>query len=479
MANVEAQLLSRIIRKGCLNKVIEWGIQLEDFKTPQYNGLFYIMMSTYRAAETRGSVIGRHSMKEIDPGFKLCDDKKVSVEALCHAVRSNRVKIESSAILAEAQEAIESNHTDTLTKLRKDLDILIDLGHGSRHDLSFSSAINEIVDRYELAKKGIPLSGVTWPWTVLNTETGGIMNDDYIIFYGRPKQKKSFMLSYMVSHLFKERLRVLVYTKEMTPFNIFMRIAACIAGLPYQEFRTGKLSREEYYDLLEIQKISNELDKKNNLWCLSGRDTPGRKGDTIPWLQAKIEKYKPDVVCIDGLYLMSPTTKGLRDHSRVEEISNDCREMILATGVPVVATTQANRKAAGHKEANTEDIGHTDAIGRDATVLFRVISDDVISADGKVTSTVILATAGSREFKMEGLRVGGVPAVDFGFKSCITSNELETAKKKEEKIVSEEEEAKKMMSGKKRSKKGVPAEMTREATEAKAIMNAHIKRMQS
>jgi len=98
--------------------------------------------------------------------------------------------------------------------------------------------------------------------------------------------------------------------------------------------------------------------------------------------------------------------------------------MVLDTGIPVIATAQANRHAAGHNSANLDEIAHSDAIGQDATAAFRVINE-------KQTPTIILATAGSREFKMDGFRINAIPASDFSYHSLVTMKELEKAKEKD------------------------------------------------
>lgn len=255
---------------------------------------------------------------------------------------------------------------------------------------------------------------------------------------------KSWVLSYLIAHFYHTLgLRVLVYTKEMTPKNIYRRIAACIGKLPYQEMRFGKMNKYEKDALLDIRDMAQELKHKDNMWCLSGKDTPGGgSGDTISWLTTKVQKYKPQVVLIDGLYLMSTGKTNQKDNIRVQTISRECRQMVLDTGIPVVATAQANRQAAGHMTANLDEIAYSDAIGQDATAAFRVINE-------KQTPTIILATAGSREFSMDGFRIHAVPAETFEFHSVITEKELQKAKEKDVDTDDQETEKKKRTPAKK------------------------------
>ena len=47
--------------------------------------------------------------------------------------------------------------------------------------------------------------------------------------------------------------------------------------------------------------------------------------------------------------------------------------MVLGSGVPVAATMQANRKAAGHTDANLDEIAYSDSLAQDCTAAIRTI----------------------------------------------------------------------------------------------------------
>src|ERR1019366_4995900 len=100
---------------------------------------------------------------------------------------------------------------------------------------------------------------------------------------------------------------VLIYTKEMPAWQLFRRVAACVAHLPYNEFRLGKLTvgDEERFNQL-IKMVADQAQAtygQHNITCISGKDAPAGQ-DSMSWVRSKIEKYKPDIAFIDGLYLM-------------------------------------------------------------------------------------------------------------------------------------------------------------------------------
>jgi hypothetical protein len=114
-------------------------------------------------------------------------------------------------------------------------------------------------------------------------------------------------------------------------------------------------------------------------------------------------------------------------------ISRDLRQMVLSTGVPVIATMQANRKAAGHNDANLDEIAYSDALAQDATMAARVIND-------KVSPTISVVIGGSREFKLHGFRINAVPARDFSYHSELTEKDIEKAKEGDQSEVEKKKE---------------------------------------
>lgn len=419
---MEAQLISRILRRGELKQVIDWGITLDDFLTDEPRHIFSSLVAWLSVPSNKGGQIGHEAAGQLFPFLELCDDDYTPTEVLCTEVRKNRLRIEVRSTVQRMLETLDTDPMESASIGDRQLKSLMELGYSKVTDIKFSAALDRAIARMELIESGVDLSVAKWPWEPLNEATLGLQPDDYIVYYGRPKNKKTWMLAYHVAHTYEQGKRPLIYTKEMHPDNIHMRVAACIARIPYQLFRLGGLQGSERKRLYELRDMVRDLHSSEDIICLSGRDAPGGK-DTVEWLQAKIEKYDPDVVFIDGMYLMSDGTsvKTQKDNIRVQNISRGIRQMVLSTGKPAVCTLQANRQAAKNQTAELDEIAFTDAIGMDATVIIRVISD-------KTTPTAALVLGGSREFSLHGLRVWAEPATNFQFKEEMTEKEIAKAK---------------------------------------------------
>jgi len=421
------QLLSRIIRTGCIAEVVEWGINQEDFRTSEGRGFFLHIVGYWRANATAGSVPGPSMILHQYPTFTLCDDPSMTTSALCAEVRKNRMITASKEYIQEYIQDMDIDPYSAIGRVASRMAELQSLGVRTR-DLRFSDAVDDMWQRYQSVKHGYGSTRLLWPWKPINDATLGIQDDDYIVLYGRPKSKKSFVLAEMAANAYNQGKSVLVYTKEMPDWQLFRRVGACIARLPYDELRLGTLdpyseSRfEELYHFVKQQ--ARATDGRHQIVCISGQEAP--EGiDSMRWVRSKIEKYRPDIVFIDGLYLMSADVKTGKDHERVASISRAARQTVLETKIPLVATMQANRSAAKHNNAELDEIAFSDAIGQDATAAIRVINEK--NLDGPPTAALVFA--GSREFQMYGIRINALPCTDFSFHSEMS--ERDTLKAKE------------------------------------------------
>lgn len=424
MASMELQLISRIIRKGHLKQVLDWGITLDDFLTDEGKHYFSHMLRYLQDPDSRGGQPGIYAFAQLYPNFEVVDDDITPTDAICKEVRKKRLVIDARTIIDRISDVVDTDPIEAATQARRVADSIIELGYSKKTDVRFGDSLAKTLDKYDQLAQGIDLSAGQWPWAPIQEETLGIQKDDYVVYYGRPKSMKSWVLAYHASKAFDDGKKPLIYTKEMHPDNIFMRIAACMARLPYREFRQARLTPQELARVTDLKEMLKEMEARDMV-CLSGRDAPGGK-DTVEWLHAKIEKHKPDIVFIDGIYLMTDSQGGPRqkDHEKVRNISRGLRQMVLSTGIPLVSTIQANRQAAKNNDSNLDEVAFSDSVGQDATVIARVINE-------KTTPTIALVIGGSREFSLHGFRIHGVPATNFEFKEIMSEKEIGKAKEKD------------------------------------------------
>lgn len=425
MASAEMQLVCKVISEGTLKQALEWGVTEEDFLTLEARSIFRQMLAIYSNPATMGSVIGPGLAADRFPQLNLAVvDPGVTIDHLCSEIRNRRKAKELKDGYQKAIELADYDPDQATIFMRSTLERVESLSATHASDLHFTQGMEMVRENYNDIKNGMQTGVASWPWAPFQEETMGVQEDDYTIIYGRPKQKKTWVLSYLVSWFISQQKKLVLYTKEMTPINMYRRVAACLAHLPYSELRHGRLAPDAEDCLMQWVDYAKDLEDANMLTVLSGKDVPGR--DTVSWLRGKVEKYRPDIVFVDGLYLMSPENQKLtKENERVSSVSRAARQMILQTHIPLIATMQANRQAAKHERAELDEIAFSDAVSQDLTMGIRVIADKDQAGD---LGTCSLIFTGAREMYFPGMRINAKPAVDFSFHSLLSDRDISAAK---------------------------------------------------
>lgn len=156
---------------------------------------------------------------------------------------------------------------------------------------------------------------------------------------------------------------VLVVTMEMTIEQITRRLAAMQAGINPDYIRKGTLSS---YALRRLKNYIDTMAGAERFRMFSG----GLR-KKVSDVEILVQEYRPDIVFIDGVYMMQSESK--RANSKVEKVSevyDDLKKLTLSQNIPVVVTTQFNR-AAGKKgkDGSLENIAYSDAISTHSSLV--------------------------------------------------------------------------------------------------------------
>ena len=427
--NTEMMLVCKIIQTGKMSDVLEFGITEDDLLTPEAKTIFQRQLAVFQSADSSGSVLGPTMARKVFPNLPWTEvDEHVTVEHLCHEVRKSRLRSLVHVTLNGAVSKLQAEDLDgAMTDLQQMVSQYHRIGVSRNHDTPGYEGLQHSLDTFERRKLGLDPGVCQWAWYGVGEHTGPIYDDDYIVFYGRPKNMKSWCLFFQAADcVFNQDIPVVIYTKEMTKENVYQRLASIATQLPYGPIRMGTLVPDlEKRFKVEMQHLIHKLkmrEKDNLLWVLSGKDMPGR--DTISWFRSKVEKYKPKVAFIDGMYLMTPeNAKLVKPNERLENVSRAARQLILDLKVPLFCTLQANRQAAKHEKGEMDEIAMSDAVSQDCTAAIRTIKDKVRDpATGKNTCSLVVA--GAREWNMSGWRIFAEPSTDFTFIKLLDDNEV-------------------------------------------------------
>lgn len=228
--------------------------------------------------------------------------------------------------------------------------------------------------RYRDCAKGTGARGryIQTPWPTLNRLINFVRPGELFIITARPSIGKTWVLLWLMDFLAKAQVNSFLLSKEMPTASISDRLTAIRYGLDWDKFRAGTLDIQDQVRW----KIKMRNERKHPYTLLvSGEETI--EGTGIEHLYAKVMKAKPQVVAVDGAYLLKMKTLS-RNAGPVEqatETSRALKRLAKVTNTQVFAVIQMNRTAEGKTGIATGNLGTvygSDSWAQDADFLMNV-----------------------------------------------------------------------------------------------------------
>lgn len=231
----------------------------------------------------------------------------------------------------------------------------------------------EIRAFYDRIKSG--QRGIETPWPTINDATLGFWPEDLILFVARVGMGKTWTAVQLAHYAWSTQrpgiergTRVLFITTEVSRMRIGMRFLAYRKKLPYGDFTHGRLSTFKEFD---FYKETEALYSSDGLYIIGG-DFDFK----LESVAAAIETCKPDLVVIDGVYLLR-----VQGQTRTERMANafdEVKRLAKRKKVPIIITTQFNREVKKDiaKTVQVESIALSDVGGWNADLIFGLIQTD-------------------------------------------------------------------------------------------------------
>lgn len=292
----------------------------------------------------------------------------LTLEAIksAHKHLSSREVDEAVAQLSEAMRRIQ----DTTSK---------------EADLDWGSSTSDRYRNYLDLQKIGGIDGYTTPFPTLDEATQGFHDGEFILIVARQGVGKTWLSNVLAHENLKKGLKVLYFTKEMPSKQIARRFDALVYDLPYQDLRRGSLDsfrEKDWRERVGSPSVEGEL-------IIVGEESGG-----VGHVAAKIERYKPDIVYIDGMYLMEDDQRSREQWQRIGNISRDLKRLAKRANIPILATVQFNRNA-DNTSGDAANIAGSD-IAKDADLILGLFQTEDQKLSCRMTLKVLKQREGAR-----------------------------------------------------------------------------------
>ncbi len=228
---------------------------------------------------------------------------------------------------------------------------------------------------YERAKSGE--LGAKTPWKTLNESIVGLIKREVNIFVSRTGVGKTYLMILLARYAHLHGEKVLFICTEMDRVSIATRFFGIDLGFEPREIRRASLSEDDEKEFFDRMR---DYDDKSGFGLLGDDTKP-----TIENIESAILNYKPDIVFIDGVYLVKTSERGDR-HAKVSHVADEMTRISKQRNVCIVGSHQFNRDVDSDDidTASLDKLGITDVVGWNATNVYALFQTIDMKSDNEM-----------------------------------------------------------------------------------------------
>jgi replicative DNA helicase len=354
----EHRLLSKVIRDRTIIPVIEQGIKDDWFVDDDLRAVWKFVRehySNYRVVPTVETVLDNF------PNLKLYNVEE-SIDYLIDTMVKFRRNMLTRNGLQDIMLKMSSNdHEAALNEMSKVVSVVNAQGVVGTTHLDLTNDPDARFDEYENLQNH-NLLGIPTGFEKIDEATAGLQGGQLITVIAPPKTGKSQIALRIANNVHEAGYVPLFQSFEMNNHEQAQRADAMRAHISSARLRRGSLSTAEevrYTKMLsnlKTQKPFHLVDAVNGL--------------TIDSLVAKCEQLTPDILFVDGVYLMLDQVTGEANTPQaLTNITRGLKRVAQKLNIPVIITTQTLLWKMKGGKVSADSIGYSSSFFQDSDVI--------------------------------------------------------------------------------------------------------------
>jgi replicative DNA helicase len=354
----EYRLLSKIIVDRNIIPVLEVGIKDDWIIDGDLRRIWKFTRehyAKYREVPTYTAV------KDNFPNFTALDVEDTIDYLIDQMVAFRRRTLVNQGVAQAVADMQVNNFEAALSEMSRTVTVVNEQGVVGTQHVDLSKDPESRFANYE-ALQNHEFLGIPTGFSAIDEATSGLQGGQLITVIAPPKTGKSQIALQMAINTHEIGKVPLFQSFEMNNSEQTQRHDAMRAHLSHKELRLGKLSEGEesrYMQMLERMKNMppfHLVDAVNGL--------------TIDALVAKADQLKPDILFIDGVYLMLDQVTG--DSNTPQALTNITRglkRVAQSMDIPIVITTQTLLWKMRNGKVTADSIGYSSSFFQDSDVI--------------------------------------------------------------------------------------------------------------
>jgi replicative DNA helicase len=366
-ADNEVRLLSRAIRTRDISSMLEAGVQDDWFFVEENKAVWRFIRqhwTRYQEVPTGVTVLDNF------PTYRLLavDD---NLDYLLDQLIEYRKRQSTISVVQDASEAIASgDHNAAIAVLGQGVAKLLDEGARETTDIDLTDNATKRFEEY-LNVKTRPngLLGIATGFKTIDQATAGLQPGQLITIIAPPKTGKSVLALQVAVNVHNDGFVPLFQSFEMNNIEQQHRHDAMRAHIAHSRLIRGGLTKDEE---TRYMKVLEEMETMHKFYL-----TDAVSAMTVTGLSAKIDKLRPDIVFVDGVYLMVDEITGEQNSPQaLTNITRGLKQLAMAKKIPIVISTQVLLWKMKKKQVSADAIGYSSSFYQDSDVILGLQKQD-------------------------------------------------------------------------------------------------------
>ena len=357
-ADNEHRLVSKIIRDRDLVPALERGVQESWFLDDDNKKVWLFIRKHYA---DYSEVPTGTTVKDHYPNYKIFDVED-SIEYLLDTIVDFRRRLLTRQGLENAVEQLQDNdHNAALLAMEQTISKVNEQGVLGTHEVDLSKNTEQRYKDYQ-ALQNQTFLGIPTGFEKIDEATAGLQGGQLITIIAPPKTGKSQIALQMAINTHTLGKVPMFQSFEMNNHEQQQRHDAMRAHISHGRYRRGKLLPPEESRLIDML---NEMEKEHPFHLVDAVN-----GITVSALSAKIEQTKPDIVFVDGVYLMLDEITGeMNTPQAITNITRAMKRLAQRINKPIVITTQTLLWKMRAGKVTADSIGYSSSFFQDSDVI--------------------------------------------------------------------------------------------------------------
>lgn len=313
-----------------------------------------------------------------------------SLSYWCQQLRIKSVHNKTADIVENITDLLNDGKSEEAYDLMKKgvWNIEDDIVKSSSVDITKNS--DERKEKYLERKKNQGMMGIPSGIKHLDFILKGFIDETLTTVIGSTGLGKSWFHVLCSSYAMLNGYKVCMFVTEMSTDLMQDRFDAMLYGMicgnfNYSAFKSGKFDREmeeKYFEFLE-----EDLPRLEPLIIETATG--------VSSIVSVIQKEKPDIVFIDGAYLMEDERGAKDDWLRITHITRDLKRVAKNWHIPIVINTQADKNTSKKTGPELGSIMYSQSIGQDSDNVLALFRDEIMINDKEMGIKVLKQREGT------------------------------------------------------------------------------------